>query len=340
MAFKELENPLYIQSMKAAIFILTQNNEVRKTYLKTTLYFLFRNFNAKFKYPIVILHEGDYDDKAQKEILMGVRITCRHLLSFQTLDKDDFVVPDHVDKERMTKCIAAKPVPYWRNDTYRLMCRWWMVHFPKYAKKYDYVMRIDDDSIIEEPIDHDLFTWMVDKNLVYSSNFVHIDCGICNYGMKEFFQSRFPEKTELINNLFVPSEIAPNTGEVYNKIKSLLAINGVEVGSTESIKTWMPSMYYNNFFITKTDFWMREDVQKTIEAIDKESGGLYYYRWGDAPLQSLIVFLCTDQSQVKRAVFKYSKRLQREAFKDDEGSLESYMPATYDKTSCMVQDAN
>jgi hypothetical protein len=34
-------------TIKAAIFILTQNTTERKVYLKTSLYFLFKNFNAK-----------------------------------------------------------------------------------------------------------------------------------------------------------------------------------------------------------------------------------------------------------------------------------------------------
>jgi len=50
--------------LKAAIYILTQNKLERKIYLKTCLYFLFKNFNAKFKYPVIILHEGDYDNNA------------------------------------------------------------------------------------------------------------------------------------------------------------------------------------------------------------------------------------------------------------------------------------
>jgi hypothetical protein len=54
-------------------------------------------------------------------------------------------------------------------------------------KGYDYVMRLDDDSIIEETIP-DIFNWMKDKNLIYSSNLLHVDCGICCYGMKDFFK--------------------------------------------------------------------------------------------------------------------------------------------------------
>ena len=53
---------------KSAILILTQNTIERKIYLKTSLYFLFRNFNARFKYPVIILHEGDYDNNSMNEI--------------------------------------------------------------------------------------------------------------------------------------------------------------------------------------------------------------------------------------------------------------------------------
>ena len=57
----------------------------------------------------------------------------------------------------MEKCINVEPVPYWRNDKYRIMCNFWVKHFFNYCKEYDYVMRIDDDSIIEEPITEDMF---------------------------------------------------------------------------------------------------------------------------------------------------------------------------------------
>ena len=33
--------------------------------------------------------------------------------------------------------------------------------------------------------------------------------------------------------------------------------------------------------------------------------------------------------------FKYSKRLQRESFKDDEGTYHSYMPGNYEENSCI-----
>ena len=187
--------------VNAAIFILTQNTDVRRTYLKTALYFLFRNFNATHKYPVVIFHEGDFTPKDQTEIINGIRKSCRDIVTFRALDPDDFKVPAHIDADKLARCIATNPVPYWRNIAYRNMCRWWLVHMPKYAAGYDYIMRIDDDGFIEEPVP-DLFEWASTKQLVYASNFLHTDCGICNYGMMEFFQRKFPDCRENISKMF------------------------------------------------------------------------------------------------------------------------------------------
>lgn len=322
--------------VNAAIFYLTQNTEVRRTYLKTSLYFLFRNGNAEHKYPVVILHEGDYDAKSQRDILMSVRSSCRSLITFRALDPGDFEIPAHINRDKMKRCIATRATPYWRNEKYRMMCRWWLVHFPRYASGYDYVMRLDDDSIIEEPIP-DLFEWAAKKDLLYVSNFLHVDCGICCYGMKEFFERMYPTKQKEINEAFVSQQIPMRSVE-FHPFRTLLSITQdplPEIADKMTIS--MPLIWYNNFFITRPSFWLQEDVQKTIQAIDHD-GSIFYFRWGDAPLQTLLVALHATPTQFSRAVFKYSKRMQREAFLGDDGEYHSYMPAEYTLSTCIVED--
>lgn len=325
---------------RAAIFILTQNNAVRRTYLKTCLYFLFKHFNAEHRYPVMILHEGDYDPRGQEEILRSVRSSCRSLVSFVQMDTEDFTIPAHIDQEKMRRCIATKAVPYWRNDKYRMMCRWWMVHMHKYAAGYEYVMRIDDDSIIEEPVKNDLFQWFDDKKLMYASNMIHIDCGVCCYGMKEFFEENVPEaKHEFVRQMFVKQEI-PTRAVQFMGFRALLSIlhenNEKSFDIQDKMELWMPIMYYNNWFITRTSFWQREEVKDMVDKIDK-NGSIFYCRWGDAPLQSAVAMLFAKPEEVSRAIFKYSKRLQREAFEDDDGRFHSFMPDTYDKSSCITE---
>jgi len=323
--------------INAAIFYLTQNTDIRKTYLKTSLYFLFKNFNEKYKYNVIILHEGDYDESSKNEILMSIRSSCRSCVSFLALDKNDFMIPDYIDKDRMKKCIATNPNPYWRNENYRLMCRWWLVHFYKYAKGYDYVMRIDDDSFIEESVP-DLFEIMIKKNLIYTSNMLHVDCGMCCYGMKDFFDKKYSDKKQIIDKLFVKQKIPSKSVQVH-PFRTLLSINKEPIIIEEEIELSMPIIYYNNWFITKTEFWNRTEVVKVIDEIDK-NGSIFYYRWGDAPLQSIITALFTKAGEVTRTIFKYSKRMQREAFYGNDKQFHSYMPETYDKSSCITEKSD
>jgi len=318
--------------LKAAIYILTQNTPERKIYLKTSLYFLFKNFNSKYKYPVIILHEGDYDNNSKNEILLSIRGECKDIVKFQELDKNDFKVPDHINKSKMQNCINVKPVPYWRNDKYRIMCNFWIKHFFKYCKEYDYVMRIDDDSIIEEPITQDMFQIMKDKDLNYISNIVHIDCSICNYGMKDFFEGIYPNKKDKIKELFMEHKL-DNTSKYFNKFKEIYSIINEKEYNETTIEMAMPLMYYNNFCITRPSLWNSKEIKNIINEIDK-LGYIFYYRWGDAPLHTLIMTLY-DNKKLSKFSFKYSKRLQREAFKDDNGNLHSFMPSTYDNNSCI-----
>jgi len=321
--------------VKAGIFILTQNTPERKIYLKTTLYFLFRHFNKIFNYPIIILHEKDYDVNSQNEIIQSIRENSRHLISFKKIDDTDFQLPSHIDEKKVEKIVELQPVPYWRNMKYRQMCYFWIKHFFKYTDGFDYVMRLDDDSFIEEPITSDVFETMMKKDLVYASNIVHVDCGICNFGMKELFEEALPQHKDKINSgLFIQSKLTSGNDH-FNRFKKVVSIvNDCDSDVSEYI-TNMPLMYYNNFFVTSTNFWKQNDVRDLIDKIDKH-GGIFYYRYGDAPIQTLIVSLLVPE-KITRTVFRYSKRLQREVFVDNSGCFHSYMPKTYDCSSCIIK---
>jgi hypothetical protein len=321
--------------IKGAIFILTQNTIERKVYLKTSLYFLFKNFNAKYKYPVIILHEGDYTEDAKKEIITGIRSECRNLLTFKQIDDEDFRIPSHIDIDKMNSIIDLRVVPYWRNQKYRSMCYFWMKNFSKYTKDYNYVMRLDDDSIIEEPIKYDLFEMMSDKDYIYISNIIHLDCSLCNYEMKDFFLKHYENEKDKINELFMDHTLN-NNNEYFNKFKSLhKALNNEDYTGT-SIELNMPFMYYNNFNIINVDVWNKPEIQDIVNKID-EQGYIFYCRWGDAPLQTIILSLY-DNTRITKVNFKYSKRLQRESFKDDEGKLHSFMPSDYDNNSCVIKN--
>ena len=314
---------------KAAIVILTQGSEVRRAYLKTTLYFLFRHFNAKFSYPVRILVQSDYQENWRDEIRQSVRLNFRHLISFVTIDDADFLTPKFIDRDRLDANLKAAPVPYWRNECYRNMCRFWLVHLPKYVADLDTMMRLDDDALIEEPIQIDLFSVMRERGISYVSNLVHIDCPVCCYEMRDFFVNAASGDYGRIANvtkMFHRASIKPEL------LKSILSCNGSN--GAPSGECYMPIMYYNNFHITDLHFWRRKDVIDLVDKIDR-TGNIFYYRWGDAPLQTLILHSLLSDNKIGTVKFRYSKRLQREAFDDHDGKLHSYMPHDYDNTTCI-----
>ena len=322
---------------KNVILILTQNTIERKVYLKTSLYFLFKNFNNKFKYPIKILHEGDYRERDKEEILKGIRSEeFKNLIKFEKIDENDFEIPKHINQDKLKQSVNAQIVPYWRNIKYRSMCYFWIKNFTKYCDDYDYVMRLDDDSIIEEPINIDLFNILKEKNHIYLSNIVHVDCGICNYGMKNIIKKIFPNKNEEIEKLFVKANINKDNTIIYNNFKNLYKIINDKEYDSDNIDIDMPIMYYNNFFISDVNFWKREDVKNVINKID-ETGNIFYYRYGDAPIHTILISLF-EPNKISRTVFKYSKKLQRECFIDLNNNLHSFMPNNYDNSSCIINN--
>ena len=71
----------------------------------------------------------------QEEIIKGVRGESSSFIKFKELDKEDFKIPEHIDKVKLTKSIELQPVPYWRNESYRNMCNFWLKHFTKHRSR-------------------------------------------------------------------------------------------------------------------------------------------------------------------------------------------------------------
>jgi hypothetical protein len=56
-------------------------------------------------------------------------------------------------------------------------------------------------------------------------------------------------------------------------------------------------MFYNNFEVALKSFFLTEPVLNWTRSII-ESGGIYHYRWGDAPLRYLTIVLFARENQV------------------------------------------
>ena len=156
-------------------------------------------------------------------------------------------------------CIT-RPVPGMRWSVgYRHMCQFQskLIYEQPLVENLDFIWRLDDDSFILSEIKYDIFKFMSDHDLVYGYNIVTKD----------------------------------SMGKVTNLWKNATFFIKQYNITTEFFDKWRNgAMFYNNFEISSMKLWFSKSYmyQVYINIIDR-AGGIYYHRWGDAPIKSIAV---------------------------------------------------
>ena len=230
---------------KAVIYFLTQPN-VRTGQTREMMTSLFKYFNDKFRYPVIIFHTGDMTNET--EIILS-EVQSRELIFIQEIT---FEIPKFFPEREKIYCPGSLG--------YRHMCRFHAntVYLHPIMQDLEYAWRLDDDSLLLGPaINYDVFAFMEEHQLIYGYRFIDDDWESCVIGLWEAVYGY--RKQNSIDGQFID-------------------------------KWWKPKMFYNNFEISRVSFWMSEEYRRFITYIDRV-GGLYQYRWGDAPIKSLALAL-------------------------------------------------
>jgi alpha 1,2-mannosyltransferase len=157
---------------------------------------------------------------------------------------------------------------------YKHMCRFNALQIWSFVSKYDYVMRLDDDSFIESDINYDIFEFMRDRNLDYG--YIHTE-------------HDYHEQTIATLPQFTRSYIQTYNVDVNCSLEEIDAL-----------------YFYTNFFITRVSFWHQLEVKNFLRFID-ESLGIYQYRWGDHVIQAhALKMFSTPQKLYQFQDFRYS----------------------------------
>ena len=149
---------------------------------------------------------------------------------------------------------------------YRHMCRFHskLVYEQPIMRLIDYAWRLDDDSELRSSINVDLFLYMQQNDIEYGYQVVTLDNAQCVAGLWD-------------------------AARQYVKNKNIHA---------EVFHQWENRwMFYNNFELSKVSFWLSQQYQGYIEYID-QLGGIYYSRWGDAPIKSIGVSMFMPKRKI------------------------------------------
>jgi hypothetical protein len=132
----------------------------------------------------------------------------------------------------------------------------------------EYIWRLDDDSVLLGPVKFDVFALMRDRGLSYGYIKIHVDSTDCTAGLWE----------------------AVRTYVKHRKITPTF------------LDKWTdPMIYYNNFEISAMSLWTSPEYRDFVDYVD-HLGGIYFHRWGDAPVKSVAVSIFVQINET----FKFS----------------------------------
>jgi len=141
---------------------------------------------------------------------------------------------------------------------YRHMCRFHakIIYEQEILVGLEYGWRLDDDSLILRNIGYDVFAFMKSNQLQYGY-IVTMGPDTC---------SRY---------LWEAAKLYKTTRQI----------------KSQHFDTWKElDIFYNNFEISALSLWTSQQYQDYIDYIDL-LGGVYYQRWGDAPIKTIAVTL-------------------------------------------------
>jgi hypothetical protein len=147
--------------------------------------------------------------------------------------------------------------------------------------KLDYMLYIDDDSCLTEPIQYDVFRKMRQNQIAYAYKQLFLDRAFVVRGLADFVRHfQYTHKRQYSNSALV----------------QWLEEHDFKADSQWSFGTnleWIDLKQYQS-----------TEMMKFHKAIE-ESGMIFHRRWGDAPLRFVLSYLFWDNTQVMRLCSEY-----------------------------------
>jgi hypothetical protein len=256
--------------INVVIYYLTQ--KARVLMMKSALYAMYLNVYQQHPYYSVLIFHDDLD-KHDMNILQSAVPRMKLNFIYYPLK-----LPYFLDINTIPNRTLCSP----KSSTigYRHMIRFHSTLIHEYLFSLDnpfynveYIMRLDDDSSFETPIGYDMFKFMRVNDKKYGFVSALLDGADCVTGLWNFTDD-FIRK---------------------NRVK-----HNIPKGNLETYKKWKrDNVFYNNFEISHVSIWKSKLWLDFMDAIDK-SGEIYYTRWGDAPIHTLIVLLLLPEHQIHR----------------------------------------
>lgn len=260
--------------MSKAIVVLTRGYDNIQNYDKL----IARNYNihrclGDLSLDIVIFHEGNIPENHQKYIKSKTPGLNIKFVDVKKRGKA-FIDKSYIKRDPIVKHDVAMG--------YFHMCSFWFVNFWHYVEEYDYILRIDEDCIINFKI-LKMFKTLENKVACYGA-WVRDDpaCvkGMVNFNIKYFKKHNLPMKSSINRNYIDRFSSAWWTSKVSGPYTNLLGLNLRKLRQNENLKKYIETVKFSDY--------------------------IYIYRWGDLPLWGTVLqFLYSSDDHIKLKSMRY-----------------------------------
>lgn len=229
--------------------------------LKKNLELLYKNFNNKYKYPVLVTTFGK---QYSKRFIKNIHKNIDPSIKFIELPKPE--IPSHIKEKELF--YHRKEIAYVKNRFPK--SRIGFLHTNQFVtagiyelpemQKYDYVLKMDDDTFIVHKIDFDIFKFMQEGNYKFGP------FAIKRYDYKNSLDCEIGFR-DLVKRYIRENDIKPVSSAIDSE------------GNWNNVGVLHPSILDLNMF--KTESWKKWWNYVNL------SGGIYKYRWGDQEIHIL-----------------------------------------------------
>ena len=242
--------------------------------LKVSVASLFRFYNRRAGDDTLFFHTGI--SMVHRRSILGL-CTGAHA-RFLELPTEQFQLPSGVPPQRQwmqrNKFSAG----------YRHMIRFYTTGIWDLVARlgYEYVMRLDEDSVLWSPIRYNIFDFMAARGIEYGFRLASWEHG-------------FHRKTSEDFHTFIRGYVKANQLSTGWLLDTCVDQRGIDAFTLEGCGE--PYGAYNNFFVSRLAFWKRRDVRHYLDHIER-SHKIYTMRWNDILWQSTAIKLFMDRERV------------------------------------------
>jgi hypothetical protein len=258
--------------MSKAVVVLTRGYKEISKYNKLIL----RNINIHknlndLSIEIIIFHEGNILENHQNYIKSGTPLLNIKFINVQGKGEA------FNDKSYLRRSPLSSIYPI----GYCHMCSFWFVNFWNFVENYDYILRIDEDCIIDFNI-CDIFNTLEQKVACYGT-WVRDDPeyvkGLHEFNMWFFKKNNFPMVSSINENYY--DKINVNwTAKVSGPYTNIIGLNLSKLRNNENIKKYIETIKYSDY--------------------------IYIHRWGDLPLWGTVLeYFFSKDEHIKLKNIKY-----------------------------------